>query len=186
MKINKYLALFAAIMTLLVSAGCTPVPSSSDQNKQQTKQEEQQKTQDSTTGQPEQKTNKVCLDAGLGDTQTKWEIEYGHAFAQGDTIKVFKDGAYKVVFDGDTAVTVTFVSKKGNDPLVQNMLPRDGVKKSETSKDVGGMTMTTEKWHSDALAAAIPDTKGNYTIMKNKKGKTYTEVVADCSPHISK
>jgi hypothetical protein len=46
--------------------------------------------------------------------------------------------------------------------------------------------MTTEKWHSDALAAAIPDTKGNYTIMKNKKGKTYTEVVADCSPHISK
>lgn len=183
MKINKYIAVFATIMVLLVSTGCTPVPSSSDQNKQQTKQE--QKTQDS-TNQQEQKTNKVCLDAGLGDTQTKWEIEYGHAFAQGDTIKVFKNGAYKVVFDGDNAVTVTFVSKKGNDPLVQNMLPRDGVKKSEISKDVGGITMTTEKWHSDALAAAIPDTKGNYTIMKNKKGKTYTEVVVDCSPNLSK
>jgi hypothetical protein len=187
MTLKKYFAVFAAVLMICTCAGCTPAPSSSNQSQSQTAQEQQKQSPDTKAAtSKEQKTNKVCLDAGLGDTQTKWEIEYGHAFAQGDTIKIFKDGNYKVIFDGDNAVTVTFVSQKGEDPLVQNMLPRDGVKKSSTTKTSGGITMTTEKWHSDALAAAIPDTKGNYTLMKNKKGKAYTEVIADCTPNLSK
>lgn len=186
MTAKKYLAILTALLMILVSAGCTPT-TSSDQKKPQTSQEEQQQKQESSTSdKSQQKTATVCVGVGLGDPLTKWEAEHGHAFSQGDTLKVFNNGTCKVVFDNDVAVTMTFVSKKGEDPVSANMLPQDGVKQSESSKETGGLTMTTEKWHSDALAAAIPSSKGNYTIMKNKKGKAYTEVVVDCTPNLSK
>ena len=36
------------------------------------------------------------------------------------------------------------------------------------------------------LEKAIPDTKGTYTVMKNKNGEEYDSIIVDCTPNLKK
>ena len=81
---KKQLAVVLAILTLFVSAGCSPADTQ-DANKAKTTQEQQVnkvKDEKATIGEV----------AGLGDTAQDWEAEFGHPYAQGDTLKVYKGG----------------------------------------------------------------------------------------------
>lgn len=178
-------------MTAFVLTGCSAVPPATDssstkpattqQQQADTKSTDKTATEDAT--QPVQTLSDL---ATIGDTPARWEKQLGHPYAQGDTIKVYQNGAYKVVFEKDKAVTITFVSKDGKNPVVPSMLPEDGEKLSESSKQTGGLTMIVQKYHSKALAKAFPETDGNYTLMKNMNGKIFDSVVVDCTPNLTK
>lgn len=190
MTVTPKLTALVLSLFMVVSVGCTNV-STTDSNKSQETQQSQ--TQDKTKGTKDAKDTEQTKEAhavnekiGLSDSLGAWEKAVGHAYAQGDTIKVFANGSYKVVFQDNQAVTVTFVSKNGQNPVEAAMLPSDGEKQSESSKNTGGMTMVVQKWHSDALAVAMPETKGNYTLMKNMNGNDYDTVVVDCTPNLRK
>lgn len=186
---TKSIALALSLFTL-VSVGCTSVPTSTDTGTTKTQQtQSKDPSQAADTKKGETKTEaspKVSEKIGLSDSLSSWEKAVGHAYSQGDTIKVFANGSYKVVFQDNQAVTITFVSKDGKNPVEASMLPQDGEKQSESSKDTGNLTMVVQKWHSDALAKAIPETKGNYTLIKNMNGKDYDTVIVDCTPNLRK
>lgn len=182
--------LAAFILAAFLLTGCTAVPT--NQSAPATKQAQTQENQGKdTTKQKDTESTQAPVQslsdlATLGDTPGRWENQLGHPYAQGDTIKVYQNGAYKVVFEKDKAVTVTFISKDGKNPVVASMLPRDGEKQSESTKKTGGLTMVVQKWHSKSLASAFPETKGNYTLMKNMNGDAYDSVVIDCTPNLTK
>lgn len=177
---KKQGAILLAMIMMMISAGCTPVPTTPQQPKETPAVQQEQQPASHTTPQH------IGTVVSLGDTYSDWEAMLGHAYAQGDSLKVYKNGAYQVVFSGNKAITITFTTKNGKNTFTTDLLPKDGKKHSSSSKDIQGVTMIVEKWHSDALAASIPETKGAYTIMKNKKGTTYDSVVVDCSPNLKK
>ncbi|WP_301860665.1 hypothetical protein [uncultured Megasphaera sp.] len=181
---KKFFAYILTALFLVVSAGCTSVPTTQPKSDTPTKQEQSANQQNTTS--PAANAQTVGKRISIGDTAADWERVLGHPYAQGDTIKNYQEGQFKVVFEKDRAVTITIAAKDGKNPLTDDLVPQDGQKQSESSKDVGGMTMTVEKWHSNALQAAIPETKGNYTIMKHTKGQAYDSVVIDCTPNLKK
>ncbi len=181
---KRRLPLLLLSLALLLNAGCTAVPATPQ--KDQTQLNQQQTTNaDKTTTQPDAQQT-IGAVAGLGDTEAAWETEFGHPFSQGDTIKIFKNNAYKVIFEKGRAVSITAAAINGADPLPVNSLPRDGILDSESSKTTGGMTMTVQKWHSALIETAIPETNGNYTIIKNQKGTAYDSIIIDCTPNLKK
>lgn len=180
---KKQAVLLFAVLTMLVSAGCTPTPTTQPKEPPASQQQPSSAEQTQRNAQKQQHVGAVV---SLGDTMTDWEQALGHPFSQGDSLKVYKNGTYQVVFENHKAVTITFINKNGKNTIPNDLLPKDGKKQSSSAKDIRGMTMTVEKWHSNALAAAIPQTKGMYTIMKHKKGDTYDNIVVDCSPNSKK
>ncbi len=182
---KKQAVLLLALLTILVSAGCTPTPTTQPKEPP-TSQQEQQPSSTKQTQKGTQTRQHIGTLISLGDTMEDWEAALGHPFAQGDDLKVYKNGKYQVVFENNKAVTITFMTQNGKNTLTNDLLPKDGKKQSASTKDISGITMTVEKWHSDSLAASIPETKGNYTIMKNKKGNNYDSIVVDCSPNLKK
>ena len=182
---KKQAVLLLALCTILVSAGCTPAPATQPKEPSASQQQQQPSAAEKTPSSTQKKQH-VGTVVSVGDTMADWETALGHPFSQGDSLKVYKNGNYQVVFENNKAVTITFTNKNGKNTMTNDLLPKDGQKQSASTKDVSSMTMTVEKWHSDALAAAIPETKGNYTVMKNKKGNTYDSVVVDCSPNLKK
>ncbi len=183
---KKQAVLLLAVFTLLVSAGCTPLPTAQPKEPPASQQNQQPSTAEPAQTDTQKQTQHVGAVVSLGDTMADWERTLGHPFSQGDSLKVYKNGRYQVVFENNKAVTITFTNKNGKITLTNDLLPKDGKKQSASAKEIRGMTMTVEKWYSDSLAAAIPETKGNYTIMKNKKGDTYDNIVVDCSPNLKK
>lgn len=183
---NKRLAAFALMALLLTGCAASPAAPGSSTTGQPSSQ--QTTTKDNAAKETIATEAAATLSdlATIGDTPARWEKQAGHPYSQGDTIKVYQNGAYKVVFEKDHAVTITFVSKDGKNPVVASMLPKDGEKLSESSKKTGGLTMVVQKWHSDALAAAFPETKGMYTLMKNMNGDAFDSVVVDCTPDLKK
>ena len=182
---KKQGAILLTMIIMMISAGCTPVPTTPQQPKETPAVQQEQ--QPASQAPPSQTAPQhIGTVVSLGDTYSDWEAMLGHAYAQGDSLKVYKNGAYQVVFSGNKAITITFTTKNGKNTFTTDLLPKDGKKQSSSSKDIQGVTMIVEKWHSDALAASIPETKGSYTIMKNKKGTTYDSVVVDCSPNLKK
>lgn len=181
---KKQGAILFAMVMMIISAGCTPVPTTPQPKETPAVQQEQPPASQAPSSQTT--AQHVGTVVSLGDTYSDWEAMIGHAYSQGDSLKVYKNSAYQVVFSGNKAITITFTTKNGKNTFTTDLLPKDGKKQSSSSKDIQGVTMTVEKWHSDALAASIPETKGNYTIMKNKKGTTYDSIVVDCSPNLKK
>lgn len=187
--IKRFLLLALAAFVL---TGCSAVPPATDSSSQKSTTTQQQSadtksaTDTETADDATQPVQTLSDLATIGDTPARWEKQLGHPYAQGDTIKVYQNGAYKVVFEKGKAVTITFVSKDGKNPVVASMLPEDGEKLSESSKQTGGLTMIVQKYHSKALAKAFPETDGNYTLMKNMNGKTFDSVVVDCTPNLTK
>lgn len=181
---KKKAAILFTMIIMTLCAGCAPVPTTPQPKETPAVQQEQQPPSQSSSSQTT--AQHVGTVVSLGDTYSDWESMLGHAYAQGDSLKVYKNGAYQVVFSGNKAITITFTTQNGKNTCTTDLLPKDGKKQSSSSKDIQGVTMTVEKWHSDALASSIPETKGNYTIMKNKKGNTYDSIVVDCSPNLKK
>ena len=117
----------------------------------------------------------------IGDTQADWENEWGHPYSQGDTIRVFHNGRYQVVFQNGRAVTVTIKVKDGENVNISDLLPDDAQKQSASSIEVGGSQMGVEKWHSKTLEKALSSTKGNFTVMKQPGS-----IIIDCTPNLKK
>ena len=181
---KKQAALLFALLIMIVSAGCTPTSSVQPKETSSSQQEQPASPEKQASSKPA--AQHIGAVVSLGDTQEDWETALGHPYSQGDSLKVYKNGAYQVVFQGDKAITITCITQNGNHTLTNDILPKDGKKESSSTKDISGITMTVEKWHSDLLAASIPATNGMYTIMKNKKGNTYDNIVIDCSPNLKK
>ena len=154
------------------------------QQKEQTQTQQQSKDTKSnqdTKSQTESKEKAVATLPTIGDTQKAWEDEWGHPYSQGDTIRVFHNGRYQVVFENGRAVTVTIALKDGEDLNIIDLLPEDAQKQSSSSKNLGGTTMTVQKWHSDTLEKAFSSTKGNFTVMKQAD-----TIIIDCTPNLRK
>lgn len=182
---KKNLIVLLALLTMFTISGCTNAPVGQNNTSQSTiKQEAKQGDTQQSASQSEQAI--VCEMAGLGDSQTAWAKEFGEPTAQGDTIRNYKNGAYKTYFEDGKSINITFTSKDGKNPVPAKMLPKDGRKISESSKKTGNATMIVQKWHSDLLASALPATKGNYTIMEHHEGSAYTTVIVDCTPNLHK
>ncbi len=174
---KKLCILAAAIFMLLISAGCADTENvGNKKSPAQTTSEKNNIAQEETVGEI----------SGLGDTADAWEAQFGHPFAQGDTLKLYAAGTYEVVFEHGRAVTITLHSQDGSNPMNDKILPRDGENQSENKQETGSLTMYVEKWHSAALQRALPDTKGMYTIMKNMDGETYVSIIIDCTPNLKK
>lgn len=179
---KRYLAMVLMLFTLL-AAGCTPAaPTTDSQPKQQTQQQsgEVKQGQD-TKSQSDVKETPVANLPTIGDTQADWENEWGHPYSQGDTIRVFHNGRYQVVFQNGRAVTVTIPVKDGEDIKISDFLPEDAQKQSASSKNVGGSQMGVEKWHSKTLEKALSSTKGNFTVMRQSGS-----IIIDCTPNLKK
>ena len=182
---KHYLTIVLMLFTL-IAAGCTPAtPTNSQPQKQQTQTQQQQpgesKQGQDTKSQADTKETPVANLPTIGDTQKAWEDEWGHPYSQGDPIRVFHNGRYQVVFENGRAVTVTIALKDGEDLNISDLLPEDAQKQSSSSKDIGGTTMTVQKWHSDTLEQAFSSTKGNFTVMKQSG-----TIIIDCTPNLKK
>ncbi|MGN0949030.1 hypothetical protein [Megasphaera sp.] len=182
---KRYFAIVLMIFTLL-AAGCAPAaPTTNSQPKQQQSQSQQpasdSKQGQDTKSQTETKEAPVANLPTIGDTQADWENEWGHPYSQGDTIRVFHNGRYQVVFQNGRAVTVTIAVKDGDNVNISDFLPEDAQKQSASSKNVGGSNMSVEKWHSKTLEKALSSTKGNFTVMKQAGS-----IIIDCTPNLKK
>ena len=182
---KRYLTLVLLLFTL-VADGCTPAsPTNSQPQKQQTQTQQQQpgetKQGQDTKSQTDTKETPVANLPTIGDTQADWENEWGHPYSQGDTIRVFHNGRYQVVFQNGRAVTVTIKVKDGENVNISDLLPEDAQKQSASSKEVGGSQMGVEKWHSKTLEKALFSTKGNFTVMKQPGS-----IIIDCTPNLKK
>lgn len=105
--------------------------------KEQTQTQQQSKDAKSnqdTKSQAESKEKALAKLPTIGDTQKAWEDEWGHPYSQGDTIRVFHNGRYQVVFENGRAVTVTIALKDGEDLNISDLLPEDAQKQSSSSK----------------------------------------------------
>lgn len=180
---KRYLAIVLMLFTLLTAGCATAVPTDSQQKEQtQTQQQSKDaKSNQDTKSQAESKEKALAKLPTIGDTQKAWEDEWGHPYSQGDTIRVFHNGRYQVVFENGRAVTVTIALKDGEDLNISDILPEDAQKQSSSSKNVGGTTMTVQKWHSDTLEKAFSSTKGNFTVMKQAD-----TIIIDCTPNLRK
>lgn len=188
---KNYSAIPAIIASLLLLTGCSATLPQQQQTSQapETKQEA---TQNPVPQQTPAATAKqqalLCEVSGLGDTSSAWNQEFGTPSSKGDTLKDFKNGEFTALFENDRALNITFNGGENGqkNPLIEKMLPKDGQKLSETIRKVGNGQMIVQKYHSALLEAAIPETKGNYTVMENYMGQTYSSTVADCNPNLSK
>jgi len=131
---KRTVAILMAVLTMFLIAGCDMGSTATQKNSTQQGQQDTKNTQSSKTA---ARQAVVCELPGLGDTRTAWTAEWGSPTAQGDTIRLFNNGAYKTIFDGDKAITITFASKDGKNPLPETMVPKDGKKLSESSKKRG-------------------------------------------------
>lgn len=176
---KKYLLLVFALC-LLLTAGCTntsqPAPSANTAAQQQSQSQEKKAAADT---QPEEisKDVPVAKLPTIGDSQKDWENEWGHPYNQGDTLRVFHDGRYQVVFQNGRAVTVTIQVKNGENVNLNDYLPEDAQKRSASN----GGGMTVEKWQSPTLEKALSTTKGNFTVMKQSGS-----IIIDCTPNLKK
>ena len=123
---------------------------------------------------------------GLGATPASWNHHFGHPYTQGNTLKIYQEGACKVIFENDHATSITLISQDGKNPLQYDLLPDDRSLVTTKKKVIGSITMITQHWHSEKLRKSIPQTKGNFTIIHNLSGTTYTDVVINCSPGVKK
>ena len=104
---KRYLAIVLMLVTLL-TAGCSTAVPTDSQQKEQTQTQQQSKDTKSnqdTKSQTESKEKAVATLPTIGDTQADWENEWGHPYSQGDTIRVFHNGRYQVVFQNGRAVS---------------------------------------------------------------------------------
>lgn len=145
---KHYLTIVLMLFTL-IAAGCTPAtPTNSQPQKQQTQTQQQQpgesKQGQDTKSQADTKETPVANLPTIGDTQADWENEWGHPYSQGDTIRVFHNGRYQVVFQNGRAVTVTIKVQDGENVNISDLLPEDAQKQSASSKNIGGSQMGVE------------------------------------------
>lgn len=153
------------------------------QTQTQTQQQQpgESKQGQDTKSQADTKETPVANLPTIGDTQADWENEWGHPYSQGDTIRVFHNGRYQVVFQNGRAVTVTIKVQDGENVNISDLLPEDAQKQSASSKNIGGSQMGVEKWHSKTLEKALSSTKGNFTVMKQSGS-----IIIDCTPDLKK
>jgi hypothetical protein len=180
--------IWIGILFMLLQAGCGNVADDSSKVQPNSQITQEKQKEDTTSAAKTTQSQLVCTVPGLGDTMDGWTKQYGTPVSKGDTLKVFKNGSYVTVFENNRANNVTFYSTKDgqHNPLIVKMLPRDGDKRSETSRKVGEGKIIVQKWHSQLLETAIPATKGNYTVIDNYDSQSYVSTVADCTPDLKK
>ena len=160
----------------LIAAGCTPAtPTNSQPQKQQTQTQQQQpgesKQSQDTKSQADTKETPVANLPTIGDTQADWENEWGHPYSQGDTIRVFHNGRYQVVFQNGRAVMTIKVRRRNVN--ISDLLPEDAQKQSASSKNIGGSQMGVEKWQQDP---------GKPILDKGNHGQRQPGSIIDCTP----
>ena len=142
---------------------------------------------------PQPKTQKqeaiqVGVKAGIGDTESRWEKDYGN-LAGKDMIKnVTINGSHvTAVFADDKALNITIEKrdKYYKNSAIDDMLPSDRTE-IEKVKDKSDPAVIKDliTYHSDILEKAIPDTRGNFTVIDASDGLTqaYINTVIDCTP----
>lgn len=142
---------------------------------------------------PQPKTQKqeaiqVGVKAGIGDTESRWEKDYGN-LADQDMIKnVTINGSHvTAVFADDKALNITIEKrdKYYKNSAIDDMLPSDRTE-IEKVKDKSDPAVIKDliTYHSDILEKAIPDTRGNFTVIDASDGLTqaYINTVIDCTP----
>lgn len=186
---KRYLILLFTLCSLL-AAGCAnpSQPASSAQPGSKAQQQEQQAqtpnkapADQDTQSEAQNKETPLAKLPTIGDSQTDWENEWGHPYNQGDTLRLFHDGRYQVVFQNGRAVTVTIQVKNGEQLNLNDYLPEDAQKQSVSTGNPGGASMSVEKWHSQTLEKALSTTKGNFTVMRQSGS-----IIIDCTPDLKK
>ena len=84
---KKQGAILLAMIMMMISAGCTPVPTTPQPKETPAVQQEQQPASQAP---PSHTTPQhIGTVVSLGDTYSDWEAMLGHAYAQGDSLKVY-------------------------------------------------------------------------------------------------
>lgn len=184
---QKLLCIGVLVFCLLVSAcsseNSQPAPSSSSASSAAAETSAPAESGSSDEALPDKLSEK----AGIGDTLEAWTDDHGTAKGN-DMIRNFENETLVVVFADNRAVNITFQKNKtGKKPneLIKQMMPGDAAKISEeedTSDQMLGKHK--EKWHSDLLAKAMPESKGDITIIDvfDKASGKYIKTVIDCTP----
>ena len=129
----------------------------------------------------------VSVKAGIGDTDTRWQKEYGDM--QGDSPKHLTVNGSKttVVFVDGRAVNINMGKrdKYYENSILKDMIPADSEVVNK-EKDTSDPMLIKEKtsYHSDTLEKAYPDSKGNFVVItiSDAKVKAYLNTVIDCMP----
>lgn len=131
--------------------------------------------------------SEVSVKAGIGDTDARWQKEYGDM--QGDSPKSLTVNGSKatVVFVDGRAVNITMGKrdKYYENSILKDMIPADS-EVTNKEKDTSDPMLIKEKtsYHSDTLEKAYPDSKGNFVVINisDAKVKAYMNTVIDCTP----
>lgn len=185
---KRYLVLLFALCSLLAAGCASPSLPASTETGSKTQQQTQaaqpkDKAPAAQDTQSEEQTKETPLAKlpTIGDSQADWENEWGHPYNQGDTLRIFHEGRYQVVFQNGRAVTVTIQVKNGEALNLNDYLPEDAQKQSVSSSNPGGVSMSVEKWYSPTLEKALSTTKGNFTVMRQNGS-----IIIDCTPNLKK
>lgn len=131
--------------------------------------------------------SEISVKAGIGDTDARWQKEYGKM--QGDSPKSLTVNGSKatVVFVDGRAVNITMGKrdKYYENSILKDMIPADS-EVTNKEKDTSDPMLIKEKtsYHSDTLEKAYPDSKGNFVVINisDAKVKAYLNTVIDCMP----
>lgn len=131
--------------------------------------------------------SEISVKAGIGDTDARWQKEYGKM--QGDSPKSLTVNGSKatVVFVDGRAVNITMGKrdKYYENSILKDMIPADS-EVTNKEKDTSDPMLIKEKtsYHSDTLEKAYPDSKGNFVVINisDAKVKAYMNTVIDCTP----
>lgn len=140
--------------------------------------------------QKKEESVKIGKKAGIGDTLTRWQRDYGELKGN-DMIKNCEiNGSHVTVVVADNHILNITISKKGKNlknDTIKDMLPSD-MKETSKDKDTSDPELTKDRisYHSDTLEKALPETKGNFTTIDTSKASTntYISTVIDCTPSI--
>lgn len=137
---------------------------------------------------PAPKAVEVGVKAGIGDTLSRWEKDYGKLSGNGmlRNSKV-NDSSVSVVFTENKAVNINISTKNKyhKNAAINDMLPSDRREVSK-EKDTSDPALVKERitYHSDALEKAYPESKGKFTTIDVSDSHThaYMNTVIDCVP----
>lgn len=118
--------------------------------------------------------DRICLQAGLGDTLETWVACYGKPHRDNGTLKNFRGDDIVVVFADNRAVNISFqnTSLGTVPPYADGMYPKDAKYGPVEETNDGVIRKVTKTGQSVLLKKYAPNTGGNFVVITQYDAKT--------------
>lgn len=128
--------------------------------------------------------DRICLQAGLGDTLEAWVACYGKPHRDNGTLKNFRGDDIVVVFADNRAVNISFQNTALGTvpPYADGMYPKDAKYSPATEASDGTIRKITRTGQSELLKKYAPKTGGRFVIITqyDAKNDRYLGTTAGC------